>query len=62
MTNKLLIFHDVQIFEIQEKMHYVQGQRHRERVCRLIVVRMHMNYLFKIGNENAALNTFQSIF
>ena len=68
MTPKLVIFYDVQISRIQEKIHHMQGQRpfikcaHRKRVCRMILVRMHMNYLFPNGNENVhpILNNYEN--
>ena len=39
-------------------MHHVQGQKcsikcaYREKGCKIIVVRMHIDYLFPIGNKN----------
>ena len=39
-------------------MPHVQGQKrsikcaYRENVCKVIVVRMYINYLFPIGNKN----------
>ena len=41
-----------------EKMHHAQGQKHsikcayREKACKVTVVRMHIDYLFPIGNKN----------
>ena len=46
----------------RKKIRHVQGQRpsincaHSKRVCRLIVVCMHMNYRFPAGNENVLLS------
>ena len=49
MTPKLVIFYDVHVSWMQEKIHHGQGQRHfikcahRKTGCRLIVVRTHIN-------------------
>ena len=49
MTPKLVIFYDVHVSWMQEKIYHGQGQRpfikcvHRKTGCRLIVVRTHIN-------------------
>ena len=59
---RLVIFYEFQISRIKEKKHHVQGQKpsikcaYRERECKLIVVRTHMDYLFPIENENVFLS------
>ena len=55
---KLDIFYDNLFSRSWEKIHHIQGQRsstkfaYGERGCKLILVRMHIDYLFPIGNEN----------
>ena len=42
----------------REKIHHVHGQKrsvkcaYREKGCKVIVVLMHIDYLFPIGNKN----------
>ena len=42
----------------REKVHHVHGQKrsfkyaYREKGCKVIVIRMHIDFLFPIGNKN----------
>ena len=61
-THKLVIFYDVRISRVKEKIYHVQGQKlsikctHRERGCKVIVVSTHMDYLFPTESENVLLS------
>ena len=52
------IFYDVPFSRTLEKIYLIQGKKSflkfacRKRGYQLIAVRMHMDYLFPIGNEN----------
>ena len=55
---RLIYFVMSRFLAYREKMHHLQGQKrsincaYREKECKIIVVRMHIDYLFPIGKKN----------